>query len=456
MIGVGVERDAALPDAFERPALAARAFAWFSAIGLAASVAFSFLTAAPYVPRVSLALWLGGRVLGGASADPVGRLGAVAATLAERAGGEPALTLGSAFAALLAFAAIAMRARRAGAGAGLFAAALAVLCSVDLLRTGGGMTDLAFAAALLLALEARTALGAALATLLAVTWCNASPDGLLAAPLAAAWALGSALERSARSGARAAWLAAAGCALATLATPAGSAFPRLAYEALRLNRDLVGLVPVHPADVAPFAYRAGFTLVVVGGLAFGARLRKADLPPLALTLLLALANGAFLPILGAVAGPALAGAARLPRWACAVFALGVACAAGAAALQPDRATAGQPYELVATLAAERVPHRLFCEPLEWCSVATAAGVPGLRPFMDGRVAEYPLALRKVQRTIGRANGDWRGAASRARIDAFLVARSEALATLLRLDRNWRQSASDGRAILFVRARETKR
>jgi hypothetical protein len=453
VIGVGVERDAGLQNALERPGLAASVVAWGSALGLAAAVAFSFLTATANVPRVALALWLGKRVLGGAPADLLGRLGAVVATLVERAGGEPALALATALAALLAFALIALRAsRRAGIGAGLAAASLAVLCSLDFLRPGGGLTGLLFAALLLLALETRTLLGAGLATLAGVVWCNVAPEGLVAAPLAAAWALGSSIERPGGLQARNAWLAAAGCALATLATPAGLAFPKLAYEALRLDRDLVGLLPVHPIDVAPFAYRAGFTLVVVGALAFGTRLRKADVPSLLLVTLLALSNGAFLPLLGAVAGPALACAARLPRALCALLALAVACAAGGISLRADNATAHQPYELVATLAADGGSHRLFCEPLEWCSVATAADVPGLRPFMDGRVAQYSAEARKTQRAIGRVHAGWRAEASHAGIDTFLVARNDSIATLLSLDPRWRLAASDERARVFVLAK----
>ncbi|MFZ1126288.1 MAG: hypothetical protein WAN59_14205 [Candidatus Baltobacteraceae bacterium] len=457
MIGVGVGRDAGRPQTRERPELAASAVAWASALGLAVAVAFSFVTANPNLPHVALTLWLGRRLLGGAPADLLGRLGGVVAALVERAGGEPALALATAFAALAAFALIAVRASRvAGNVAGFAAAALAVLCSLDLLRPGGGMTNLAFAAALMLALDARTLLGAGLAALLAVVWCNAAPEGLLAAPLAAAWAFGSTLEGARGARLREAWLGAAGCALATLATPAGAAFPKLAYEALRLDRDLVALVPVHPVDVAPAAYRVGFTLVVLGALAFGARLRRAELPPLGFALLLALANGAFLPLLGAVAGPALACAARLPRAFCVALVSAAACAAVGVSLETDRANAGQPYELVAQLAADGTSHRLFCEPLEWCSVATAAAAPGLRPFMDGRVAEDPPALRKMQRAIGRVNAGWRAEVSRARIDTFLVTRNEALATLLGLDPHWRRIASDERALVFVRAGGTKR
>ncbi|MGP6157056.1 MAG: hypothetical protein ACLPYS_06020 [Vulcanimicrobiaceae bacterium] len=428
-----------------------------SALALTGAVAFCVATASAYLPRVALTLWLGRRVLGGEPAGLVGRLGAVAAVLVERAGGEPLLALATASAALLAFGLIAVRAgRSAGVAGGLAAAAVAVLCSLDFLRPGGGLSNLAFAAALLLALEEETPFGAVLATLLAVVWCSAAPEGFLAAPLAVAWALGTALEGTGTARIRSAWFAATGCVLALLATPAGLAFPALAYEALRLDRDLVGLVPVHPIDVAPLAYRAGFTLVVVSSLAFGARLRRADLPLLGLALLLALGNGAFLPLLGAVAGPSLAYAARLPRMACALLALGVAAAAGATVLHADPVTARQPYELIAPLAADRVSHRLFCQPLEWCSVATAADARNLRPFMDGRVADYPVAVRNEQRSIGRVHEGWKREISRARIDTVLVGRNDALATLLGLDPRWRRVASDERAFVFARSSEARR
>ncbi len=279
----------------------------------------------------------------------------------------------TALAALAGFALVGVRARRlADMPAALAAVAVAVLCSADLLHAGSGIANLAFAAGLLLVLEVATPAGAIAATLLAVAWCNVAPQGLLAPLFAGAWALGRSFERPSDGAARIAWTAAFGCVLATLATPAGLAFPTFAYEALHVDRGLVGLVPMHPIEVAPLAYRAGFMLVVLGGLGLGARLRTADVPVLAVALLLSLANGAYLPLLGAAAGPALASAARgfVPRVVAAALAFAVAALVIIVAVQAGRSDAHEPSELVGRLRADGAPPRqLFCSSLAWCSAS---------------------------------------------------------------------------------------
>jgi hypothetical protein len=211
-----------------------------------------------------------------------------------------------------------------------------------------------------------------------------------------------------------------------------------------------GLVAIHPIDVAPVAYRVGFTLVAVGALVFGSRFRRVDLPLLGLAVPLALANGAFLPLLGTIAAPPLAAAARLPRGAAALLSLLAACSVVASSLAAQRSNTAPPSGLVGVLARSGVAHRVFCEPLEWCSTVTAQGSPRLRVFMDGRVALYSPALRREQRAIARVHRGWQAQAAAAGIDAFLVTRRGALATLLGLDPRWRSPASDDRAVLYVR------
>jgi hypothetical protein len=378
------------------------------------------------------------------TARPRGTLGA----------GEAAPVVAAALAALVGFALVGVRARRlADMPAALAAVAVAVLCSADLLHAGSGIANLAFAAGLLLALEVATPAGAIVATLLAVAWCNVAPQGLLAALFAGAWALGRSFERPRDGSARIAWTAAFGCVLATLATPAGLAFPAVACEALHVDRGLVGLVPMHPFEVAPLAYRAGFMLVVLGALGLGARFRTADVPVLAVAFLLSLANGVYLPLLGAVAGPALGSAARgtILRVVAAALAFAVAALVMGGAAQAGRTNAHEPYELVGRLRADGAPHRLFCSSLAWCSAASAAGLLRLHVYLDERVELYPAPMRDVQRTIARARPGWRAELAHAGIDTIVVGRREALAALLALDPRWRQSDADGRAIVFVRA-----
>jgi hypothetical protein len=395
----------------------------------------------------------------------LGWLGGLTVWLVSAAG-PAAATLTTALTALLALWLVELRARERAPGAvALVATAFAALCAADALRPGGAIENAAFAAALLLLLERPGPRRALWSAALAVVWCNASPAGLLAPALAAVAALGAHLERRLPAERRDAWLAFAATALATLATPAGWTFPALAYEALRVDRALDGLVPYHPADVSDLAYRTGFVLAVLAALTFGAgRLRPGDALLWTAALLLALANGSYLAIFGVVVAPLLAasaaealgkrgpagplargpGARAVLAAAALVFAL---AAALGGALRP--AAPADASVLARTLAADGRGHRLFCAVVDWCSEAAAAS-PRISVFVDGRVEAYPAAVLTEQRDLAGLKGDWRGRLAGRRIDAVLVRRDRAFATLVGSRPGWSPAGTAGNLALYVR------
>jgi hypothetical protein len=456
---------------------------WAAAVALAVAVAATVALRPPDVAALAVArafgaaivragrvpLWLGPESFGAPHAwdGGLGWLGALASWFAGLCG--PGFTAFATCAtALLALALVAMRTlRRSTAAFALGATLLAAVCASDALRAGGGIENAAFAVALYALLERPGARSAAFATLLTALWCNASPVGLLAPVLAAIAAVGARLDGRPATERRWALLTCAGTALAMLATPAGLSFPLLAFEALRIDRALAGLVVYHPAEVSGIAYRVGFMLAVVTALCCGAgRLCASDALLWTCATLLALANGAYFAIFGVLVAPLLAAASadalragerspgpapralRASRLAFAALALVIAAAAGLAgsfrsAPEADAAV------LARTLSADGREHRLFCANVDWCGVAEAAGAPRVRGYMDGRVEAFPDEVRARQSEIAALKGDWRGRLEADRVDAVLVRRDRAFATLLAL-RGWRPAGESGPVALYLR------
>jgi hypothetical protein len=452
-------------------ARATLAFVTVAAIALRAPDTGAWIVAREVGARIvregRIPLVLGPAVFGapGAWDGGLGWLGGIASWL-EGLAGAAAATFATCAAALLTLALVEARARRrAPPLAALGAAALAALCAADALRGGGGIENAAFAAGLYLLLERPSARGVLGATLLAVVWCNASPQGLFAPALAALAALGAYLDRRPVPERRWATLSVGATALATLATPAGWTFPALAGEALRIDRGLDGLVPYHPADVSAIAYRAGFTLAILAALAVGAgRLRPSDALLWTGATLLALANGSYLAVFGILIAPLLAASAssaldlampaagtlRTAGARTAVAAAFLACAAAGAAGLVRRPVPAEAAVLAQRLAADGRDHRLACAVLDWCSIALASGGPHLRVYADGRIEALPPAVLRESRDLGSLKGDWRRWLRVQRIDALLVRRNRAFATLLAARPGWRLAGEAETLALFVR------
>ncbi|MGH7729603.1 MAG: hypothetical protein ACREM2_12555, partial [Vulcanimicrobiaceae bacterium] len=400
----------------------------------------------------------------------LGWLGAVIGTELYRSlAGFGGLTFATGLTVVATLALVELRARlRTGPLLAVGAAILATLCFLDGLCVGGGASNWLVAAALLYVLEG-PGFGAVLAaSALTILWCNLSPQGILAPVLALAVALGATIDRRPLAVRRWAWFAVGGTALALFATPAGVAYPRLALGDLELFAGSHALLAHAPLLLAPGGFHIGVVALLSLGFVLGARRgRTADALLFAFGLILALADGTFVPLFGIAAAPALADAARtkLPalvsvapgqRLADAtVMLVSVALAAVLAidanardiALEPS---AFAPYDLVEGLAADAHPHRLWCADLQVCSAAEAFAGPNLRVYADARVAALPPAVRDQQRAIVAMRPDWPSRLRATGADALLVPAPSPLATLLTLEPGWHATAGDAGYLLYRR------
>jgi len=452
---------------------AARALVSFFAVARIAA-------APPHAAPLALARWDGERIahigpalrLGvetfgapGAWYGALGWLGSLTTYLVSL-GGRQAVLLETMATALVALAFVEARARRdAGPFLALGAPMLAAACALDAFAPGGGIETAAFSAALAYLLDRPGPRNAALATVLALVWCNTAPEGVLAPALALIFALGVVLEGGSGLERRFALLAFAGTALATFCTPAVLVYPAVASEALRIDRNLVDLVAMHPADVSPLGYRFGFTLAIVTGLALGLRPPRArDTLLFIFAALLALANGAYVATFGVLVAPLFvrSAAALVPRYArvtlerdrvsgtlvliAVVVATFLAAHTAAGRASVDRSSVA---DLTALLAADGRAHHLFCANVEWCDEALA-GAPRVAVLMDGRVAAYPERTRTTQRDLTKLKPGWRRRLEAARVDALLLRRDRAFATLVASTPGWRLVGSDDIAVLFER------
>jgi len=379
----------------------------------------------------------------------VGWLGALAVTVA--AATRLHLFIATIAVIILTLGLVEMRARRlSDATLGIAAAAVAALCSSDAVHAGGPLAAPLFVAALFALLERPTLRRAAAATALTVVWCNVSASGLFGGAFALATALGMTLDRADVAQRRASWLAAFGACLAGLATPAGFAYPLLAFRALRIDGTLADIVRVAPSASAPIGYHLGFMLVLVLGLGLGLRgLRFAGAVPALVTVGLGLANGADLPVVGVVVAPLLAAAAHrmraiVPAGIAFPFALLAALGTNVAVNDP-RADGGAAILAVRAARLHGV-HRLFCAQPRWCAFAV---VSGGRVLIDDRFDRAPAPVRDAQLALVKGRVTWRRVASRYRIDAILTGSDSTLGSLVRLAPGWRSFAVRGDATLFV-------
>ncbi len=432
-------------------------------VAVAAAIAVAFLRAAPNAGSLALGVWLAQTVaahgvpLGAASLGWLGALaGAPVAAL-----GRPAVAAVSAALTLLALGLVERRANRLGAGsAAVLAGVLAAACMLDALRPGADVASWCWAALALLLLDVPTRRYGVAFALGTVAWCNADPTGLLAPALAVAVALGATLDAFDRTAAfatataafvRARWYVAALACAATLCTPAGVRFPAAAFDALRLGGSTRGILVTAPSFTAPYAYHAGVFVLLC--LAFASGIRGRGLRgalPVVVTFVLALANGAFVPIFGIVAAPAAVASLRtmrVPAFVVPAAALGLIAAIAIVVGVEPKAT-GDPSELAARTGRGGTPAgTLFCANVDWCDVAAARGG---RVVMDGRIAPYGRSARRRQRAIESGGTGFPRALAASGATGVLAGNDTALATLFALLPGWRAAARDERATLFER------
>ena len=446
-----------------RQASLARRLATAAAPALLAPAALVvFALAAPQAPRVALALHLGASSAAG-HGFALGWLGALALDAADAAAGYAgAVALGALALYALAYL-VYLRAReRSGVVLSLCAALFALVTCFDAARVGGVAPAWLGAAVLLYVLDRAPRRGMWFAPLVAIVWCNASPTGLLAPVLTVLVALGRAADARDVTAARPYWPVAFASLAATLLTPAGLGFPAQALAALHLDLQFARLLPIAPATAAPHVFRIAATLVVIGAMwLWSGRRRAADAPLVLAALFLCFYDGAFVPLLGIVAAPAFAAAARnryeatlAPGRADALAAClaGACVVAGALSAVPHAPTRSfgdaSARALLESLPAGGTAHVVFCATIASCDYAET--LPGMRPLLDERVEIAPAGTLDAQEKIARARAGWPATVREQHVDAMLVPRSIALAQLVPSLTGWKLAASDADTRLFVR------
>lgn len=454
----------------------ARRWLAIARLAFAIAIASAIAVLPPALPRIYASL---ARMRVEQARDSVGWFGAYAI---DRIYAGPfhygGLVFASCIVATIAFLAVEARARTNVDRIWSFVAALlAATCCLDALRVGGGMTDAAFAAVLILLLERRSMRASLAAVAVTVAWCNFDATGLVAPAFAFVYALGTNLDRivknvgpnasdgdrDAANDVRSAWFVTVAIAFATLATPLSTAFSAHAFASLQLDGASDAYAAWTPTDLAPHAYRIGLIGIAFLALAVGMRgVSMRDGIFATTTFVLALANGAFVPIFGIVAAPivvrALARnfkASTTPgrdRHAAtvgvvALVAIASSMLAGAKALP---ARADEPYAAIERLARLGATHRVFCVKLAWCDAAEAGG---LRVVADGRIAERPQATRDAQIAILSMKG-WRESMRASSVDVAVVAADSALATLL-TQAKWTSFARAQNVVVLVAGRSAR-
>jgi hypothetical protein len=131
---------------------------------------------------------------------------------------------------------------------------------------------------------------------------------------------------------------------------------------------------------------------------------------------------------------------------------GVATVIALAAISVTRTQAQEaprlPLAAIGALAADRSPHRLFCENFTWCSVALR--YPQLRVFMDGRCDPYPLTVwEQYIEAIDGAPPSRRILREYA-VDTVLANKNGAFESALLATPQWRVAYADRAYVLFRR------
>lgn len=232
-----------------------------------------------------------------------------------------------------------------------------------------------------------------------------------------------------------------------------------------------GTLAVLPAEVAPFGYSIGFALAILGLVTIGMRPpRVRDTVLVMASVLLALRDGAAVPLVGIVVAPLLArglrelvtrGFGREVRAFAAVPWRWLPTVAIAFAALVSTALAGATHTIASTdaaayvraidaLASDGKTHLIFCGRPTWCTYATASGGARVRAFVDDRTARYPAAILREQHDIARARPTWQHDLATAGITDVLAGRTTALATLLRGTAGWHLRETDGPIVLFTR------
>ena len=378
----------------------------------------------------------------------------VGAAALHKRGGFPAIVVAKTIVLLLAFAAAYVLGRRRGAGrvASVLALAAAAFVARDRFVERPHLFSLLGVVGVLLGLDAvatrtgRSAVRATLALLAGIMlWANFHAGVFMAPILLACGAAGTAIERN-RPATRRLAIAAAGAALATLATPVGFGL----YRYLRLHLVIPALHPVDEFRAPTFTSDPALlifipVLVLVLVLVLVPDRRRPDwraLLPAVPLLLLTLHSVRFAADFALASAPVLAVAltalaARLAqRWprfvvepvpAVAVAALLAGLAVGSRVVGSTAAGIGLderelPLPAIAFVNRHGLRERMYndFEIGSYLLFDPIGGYPHHRVFVDPRLPAYPLDLHRLLGRSDLTRADWSEAMDRYGVQSALL------------------------------------
>jgi hypothetical protein len=387
-----------------------------------------------------------------------GPFGALGTYAVWRVGGYPALAFASVCLVAITFFLIAERCRLRGLGssASLVAMGIAFLCSLDALHVGGGLTDLAFTAALFLCLDRAPRTAALWTVPLTLVWSNVSVYGCIA-PL---WSLLAAFGRSFGTTARERAVSAIAYVLpvaAIMGTPGFlDVFKRYGdYLHLHMGTSLQTPEAAH-VGTADLYYGFIPTILLTAWIGLRRSGLSDTLTALA-AIVLVLINGEYLDMAGVVLGPIVATSlfrVYSHEWArvsknflkiaentyvfCGVICITALLCACITGLRGKMVMDSQREQMKAIdrLAADGKEHRLFCATTSWCNDVLFRDAKNVKIFLDGRSLSYPQKIYEDAYDIVQIDPSWHKKIDAWRITDVLTARNR-LASMLELLPNWR-------------------
>jgi len=363
--------------------------------------------------------------------------------------------------ALLAAAALILVERRCrqrclGDGETALALGIVVMCSLGVLRVGGGLLDLAFTAAFFLFIERAPRKSAWWIFAIALVWCDASIYGFIAPFWSALSSMGRSFGpmRADRLRRAAFYLSPI---VACLAAPGAIRIFTHYLPYLHLDPTLE-VQEWRAANVSALSFYGGFVPALIVAACCG--LRRAGLSDMLTAIgaiLLVLLNARYLGVAGVVLGPIVATAWGNVReemghepWAsldshksalavAAITFIAAALVGFYADVHRIALINGKGEHRIDQLAQDGRPHRLFCADASWCNYAVWVGSSNIRVFMDGRLG-YPRQESDDVRAFVRAERDWR-----KKFDALhitdVITPGTRLASLLALLPDWTCASS---------------
>jgi hypothetical protein len=373
-------------------------------------------------------------------------------------GGYPMLVFASTLLASMAFWFVERRCRERGLRDVDTALALAIafLCSLGILRVGGGLLDLVFTAIFLLYVERAPRKSALWVIPLTALWANVSICGVIAPFWGALSAAGRSFGPTVLGRLRRAGFYCA-CIAAILLTPAGvHVFTHyIGYLHLDSTKDLLVW---SPAYVSPHAFYFGFLPALI--IAAYAGLYRAGASDIAIAcgaILLSLQDGRYLGASGIAMGPIIAKAlsaangTRTMHFPClsSRFRMGIVCisivvslsACLVSSVEKTQIMQGStlPKSIVDHLVTDGKEHRLLCADDRWCNYALMRGARTVRVFTDGREQAYPDRILEDARIIVRVKPTWRAKIDTWKISDVMTSEPR-LVSLLSLLPDWRCSS----------------